>query len=200
MGAELAAGAQPLEASMTKPAGPLALPPPKFKVEPGVSLARPTKNLPSSSLAHSASPLLSSASTSTLPAPPVATAEAEDPYAGLSARERNKMKRQRKNEAKGGGSSSSFAPPAKVRVVEAAPVAGPSGSSGPSATAVPVTEGGSTGVKGEVVIIDPGAKAREGGEVKVEEGDTKEKAAMEVQVGEWPWRGTVERLAVGLLS
>ena len=110
MGAELAAGAQPLESvppleSLPRPTCPLALPPPKFKVEPGTSL-RPTKGLAGSSLASFVAPLPSlpvpSASTSTLPPPPVAEAEAEDPYAGLSARERNKLKRQRKNEAKGG--------------------------------------------------------------------------------------------------
>ena len=43
MGAELAAGAQPLESvppleSLPRPTCPLALPPPKFKVEPGTSL------------------------------------------------------------------------------------------------------------------------------------------------------------------
>lgn len=57
-------------------------------------------------------------------------------------------------------------------------------------------------VKGEVVVIDPGEKARErereGGEVTVVE--AKERADMEVRAGEWPWRGTVERLAVGLHS
>lgn len=175
------------------------LPPPHFKPERSLSLSLPP--LPSTS---------TSTSTSPLPALPSLSAETpltedEDPFAGLSARERNKLKRKRKTVSKsssnGGGpppSAAFSAPPTKVRVVSE-----PTSSENRNgAVAVPVS-----GVEGEKVIIDPGAKARQreleaasgGGEVVVD-GDALGQEGMEVKAGEWPWRGTVERLAVGLLS
>lgn len=217
VGAELAAGqegaaaapAVKVEAPPPRPALPpprFALPPPKFKNDPSAS----TEFSSLRSVAAQASPIASTSSLPTPPPPaasvspaPAASAEEEDPYAGLSARERNKLKRKRKTEAKSGGPISTAPPAAKVRVVEAPKEA--NGSAASPAIAIkkeePASAEPTTG--GEVVVIDPGAKARErekqGGEVQVDL-EAKDRAEMEVKAGEWPWRGTVERFAVALLS
>lgn len=220
VGAELAAGQEGVAAGPavktevapprpTLPPPRFALPPPKFKNDPSASSESSLR-----SLAAQASPV---ASTSSLPivAPPppppppaasvspapAASAEEEDPYAGLSARERNKLKRKRKTEAKSGGPISTAPPAAKVRVVEAPKET--NGAAASPAVAIKKEEPAEPAKGGEVVVVDPGAKARErerqGGEVQVDL-EAKDRAEMEVKAGEWPWRGTVERLAVALLS
>lgn len=210
VGAELAAGVEDPDVKIkaepevsTSIASPLTqrlpLPPPKFKNDSAGSLKTTMGSISPQQHIGSSTPGPSSTSKSVSPAPIAAPAkpasssvEESDPYAGLSAREKNKLKRQRKNEATG-GSTVTAPPPAKKRAVEppndsgsSTPVAGPSASS----------------TQGEVVVIDPGAKAREreGGEVQVDLQAAQERAQMEVKAGEWPWRGTVERLALSLLS
>lgn len=213
VGAELAAGvdddqkpnikSEP-DTDMSSAPTPLrhkpSLPPPRFKNDGATSL----KTMPT--LPASASPPRPDLSKSPEPkartpapapklvlapepSPPaaIAAAKEDDPYAGLSAREKNKLKRKRKSEAKTGGPLST-APPAKIRAVEAS-----------TSSSTPVAE---ASTKSDVVVIDPGAKAREreGGEVQIDLQAAKERAEMEVKVGEWPWRGTVDRLAVSLLS
>lgn len=197
------------------PGGSGLLPPPKFA--PGVtsSLADLVANTPAPQLpphpVASPSGLTTSRPLVSPLQPPPDTPVVEDEeaaYAGLSARERNKLKRKRKTEAKSGVSSSSStalptssAPPAKkARVVPAATTT--------AAVDAPRADSSTenvVGATGEAVVIDPGAKARAralgGGEVKVEEGEAgKDKLELEVKAGEWPWKGTVARLAVGLLS
>jgi TATA-binding protein-associated factor len=219
VGAELAAdqegtaAAPPAKVEAPPPRPPLppprfALPPPKFKNDPSAS----TEFSSLRSVAAQASPVASTSSLPTpapAPAPPVASvspapeasAEEEDPYAGLSARERNKLKRKRKTEAKSGGPISAAPPAAKVRVVEAPKET--NGAAASPAVAIKKEEPAEPTTGREVVVIDPGAKARErerqGGEVQVDL-EAKVRAEMEVKAGEWPWRGTVERLAVALLS
>ena len=141
---------------------------------------------------------------SPLASPSLTSATDDDPYAGLSARERNKLKRKRKSEVKGGaavGPLSMAAPPAKVRIIDTPP-------NGPGTATPPLSSVKEEGVTGETVVIDPGAKARAreaaareagGGAVEADP-HAAEREAMEVKVGEWPWRGTIERLAVGLLA
>jgi TATA-binding protein-associated factor len=190
MGAELAAGVQTTGGEPSTSGG---LPPPKFKQEssPGslpTILSRSISTAPTSVKVEESTPVVVEATTST----------SDDPYEGLSARERNKMKRKRKTDAKSGSSTSNAfsAPAPKVRVVEA-----PAGKGKAVAiTAVDSSDSPAVGLSGQAVVIDPGAKAREGGEVKVVEADGKDRADMEVKEGEWPWRGTVDRLTVGLLS
>lgn len=217
VGAELAAG-QAGAATAAKPEPPtarpvlppprFALPPPKFKNEGSdASAFRSLAGHPTPSPAASTSalplppppPPPAAASASASPAPP--SAEEDDPYAGLSARERNKLKRKRKSEAKSGGPVAPLAPAAKVRVVEAPKET--NGAATPSSKAVAVKKEEPDAPAGEVVVVDPGAKARErerqGGEVQVDLA-AKDRAELEVKDGEWPWRGTVDRLAVALLS
>ncbi|KAI5477115.1 hypothetical protein MNV49_006843 [Pseudohyphozyma bogoriensis] len=174
------------------------LPPPRFKND-GSSLkaAAASTSTPSPAAASPTPPPLPATSTSP-------SVEGADPFEGLSARERNKLKRKRKTDAKAGAAPP---PPAPLPAAKKAKVEEPEApvvkqEEDADAAAVKLEEG----VKSEAVVIDPGAKARErelqkareGGEVVVEgEGRRNE---MEVKEGEWPWRGTVERLAVGLLS
>jgi TATA-binding protein-associated factor len=217
VGAELAAGAgvEPdtnLASVSTLPPPRPVLPPPKSALPPPKFKNEGSDNSTGSIRTLSASATPPVAGTSALPTPvvpsssipPAPTEEVQDLFAGLSARERNKLKRKRKTDAKSGGGGALNAPPpppAKVRVVEA-PGGGARTKATAKALAIP-PPAEATSVKGEVVVIDPGAKAREkereGGEVRVDLG-AKDRAEMEVKVGEWPWRGTVERLAVGLLS
>jgi len=95
VGAELAAGAgTDNNGESTSASVPLAsastsssLPPPRFK---------------SSASSTSVPPPSQSASPAPAPAPAPQPDESADPYAGLSARERNKLKRKRKAEGKAG--------------------------------------------------------------------------------------------------
>ncbi|SCV74101.1 BQ2448_6533 [Microbotryum intermedium] len=224
--AELAAGVEtvsttaPEAAQVSTPTARSILPLPKFKNEGAVSaktLPAFTSDVPVAST--SKLPIVPEASGSPATNPPVALTsngavpadsipvvatppEAEDEFAGLSARERNKLKRKRKMEAKSttnGGTgalsaASLAAPPAKIRVVDAG-------------NGTPATTTSQSNVKSEAVVIDPQARAKErevekqrqGGEVMVDS-EAQNRAEMEVKAGEWPWRGTVERLAVALLS
>ncbi|KAK4703463.1 TATA-binding protein-associated factor, partial [Phenoliferia sp. Uapishka_3] len=228
-GAETATAAKPdtVMASTSKVTTPnptpstglSSLPPPKFK--PGTSTPRslsatlasaspsipaPTPVLPVASSSRS------KATTSVEPTPEP-TPETGDEFAGLSARERNSLKRKRKTEAKGGSArtftSTPAAPPPKIRKVdpEPAPPVPPIATEKEEEEEDEDEEDLKPDVKGQVVVIDPGAKAKQkaalelqngGGEVSVDGVETR--AEMEVRAGEWPWRGTVERLAVGLLS
>lgn len=188
---------------------PFTLPPPKFRNDASgsnrISPLPTTISTSSTKATSSISPVPTS-----LPTPsvtPVSAVAVED--TALSARERNKLKRKLKSEGKNGVPSPSIVlpPPAKkVKSLESETPT-PSISTTTSLATTPIPESkveskdseSLTGVGGEMVIIDPGAKAREGGEVKVEEGQDKKKD-MEVDVGEWPWKKTVEKLAIGLLS
>ncbi|GAA6002172.1 hypothetical protein JCM10207_003108 [Rhodosporidiobolus poonsookiae] len=205
VGAELAAGAAGDAAPPAAPAAPFvepprpALPPPRFK--PGGA------PLPSTSASASASPSPGPppppAEAPPPPAaapPPAAPAEEEDPYAGLSARERNKLKRKRKAEGKAGVAPS----PAPVPAAKKARTAEPAATSPvpPSTAAGENAAAGSSAPPDGAVVVDPAAKAKErerlGGEIQAKE--AAERAEFEVKAGEWPWRATVERLAVGLLA
>lgn len=218
VGAELAAGTTVLEVNktrsqpesspsdITKPVS--GLPPPKYlnKGSENSDSQASSSTLTSSTTkpvgASSSTPMsgtVSPAASSPASAPP---ADQSDPYAGLSARERNKLKRKRKTEAKSGVQVAAPPPPTKKRAL------GPSESSLAAATPVPAEPSSENGVKAEEqdakVVIDPGAKARakedtQGGEVAVDAA-TKLWAEMEVQAGEWPWRGAVERLSVALVA
>ncbi|KAM0754707.1 hypothetical protein T439DRAFT_368083, partial [Meredithblackwellia eburnea MCA 4105] len=214
---ELAAGAggsapPPPAAAAPPPSAPGGgLPPPKFKPNPSgslsLSLTHSTSSASTAPAAPStAQPPIAQASPTPPPSAPVKalapvpeasqSAGDEDPYAGLSARERNKLKRKRKSEAKA-GSSNSATPVPVVKAEEGGKKEDEGEDVKPDLSA--------GGGKSEAVVIDPGAKARErerllqeqGGEVQVHgtEGNL-----MEVQAGEWPWRGTVEKLKLGLLS
>ncbi|KAM0788287.1 hypothetical protein ACM66B_001433 [Microbotryomycetes sp. NB124-2] len=220
VGAELAAGAptasdMPAQAGSASDAQHVApaetdadsskprstLPPPKF-LKNGASSADRSLNGAGPSTATSTATQSSSAVASPSSSAAV-TADEADPFAGLSARERNKLKRKRKTEAKSGVHSTPqpSAPPAKVRVTTTAQNATTEAEDSTSAT---TTEAGPSGVQESgKVVIDPAAKAREraqaGGQVEVDE-TKKDWADMEVQVGEWPWKGPIERLAVGLVS
>ncbi|GAA5886029.1 hypothetical protein JCM5296_007067 [Sporobolomyces johnsonii] len=202
MGAELAAGVdsgappQPASAALVEPTRP-ALPPPRFK--PGTSDPAPPN--PAPTVQPTAAP--SVASTSASQSPAAAAAADEDPYAGLSARERNKLKRKRKAEGKAGVAPSPVPAPAakKARVAEPAPAPAepvPAPSDPVSAGAAPEAGDAASGK----VIIDPSAKAKErarlGGEIQA--AATSSLAEFSITPGEWPWRTTVERLAVGLLA
>ncbi|KAL8276295.1 hypothetical protein RQP46_011323 [Phenoliferia psychrophenolica] len=233
VGKELAEGAAavppPDSAALSSSSKPLAgLPPPRFKAGAAGTLPppkfKPGSSAPLSSLAAAslAQPSASSStspspqpSASAEPTPPASAVDGADPYEGLSARERNRLKRKHKVEAKGGGAST-FAsapapPPAKIRKVNPKsppppPIVPPSAvKKEEDAEDEDEGEDVKPNVKGEVVVIDPGAKAkqreleREGGEVSVG-GGADARADMEVRAGEWPWRGTVERLALGLFS
>ncbi|BGP14619.1 TATA-binding protein-associated factor mot1 [Rhodosporidiobolus nylandii] len=177
-------------------AGAGGLPPPKF-APGGAPLPSPgPKPTPAPAPPPAAANILPPAAASPVPAAP---AEEEDPYAGLSARERNKLKRKRKAEGKAGVAPSPAPTPVakKARTAEpAAPPAPIASTSTSSALAGPPAEDGSK------VVVDPAAKAKEreklGGEIEAKE--AAERAQFEVKAGEWPWRGTVERLSVGLLS
>ncbi|SGY46516.1 BQ5605_C001g00442 [Microbotryum silenes-dioicae] len=222
--AELAAG---VETASNNPANEVPtttartiLPLPKFKNEGAASvktLSVFTSDVPVTST--SKLPIGTEASRASAISAPIASAlndaaatdsmrvvatppEAEDEFAGLSARERNKLKRRRKTEAKsttnaGAGALSAAslaAPPAKIRAVDAG-------------NGTPATSASQSNVTSEAVVIDPQARARErelekqrqGGEVMVD-AEAQNRAEMEVKAGEWPWRGTVERLTVALLS
>lgn len=201
------------------------LPPPKFKPDPlGASSLFTAPNLVDS-FSWAKSPTRSAFVTTPvsplvklplpLPLPPpiapslpiptlVAPAPAETPEvdedAGLSARERNRLKRRRKSEAKSGSSMSG--PSTKVRIIDGPTAAVPRRVSAADAPPSASQPGGSSssalGVIGETVVIDPGAKARiAGGMIEVE---TTAKKSLEVIEGEWPWKGTVERLAINLVS
>lgn len=193
-----------------KPGGAGALPPPRFK--PGGD-GTPLGNLadlksPSPAYAPGPVPIPSPAppppppvptSAAPPPPPPPAAAEPEvDPYAGLSARERNKLKRKRKAEEKA-GIAPSAAPVPAAKKVKTDPTPSPASVAGPSASPAVKQEDVDDDSK---VVIDPTAKAKErerlGGEIQAKE--AAERAEMEVKVGEWPWRGAVDRLAVGLLA
>lgn len=206
VGAELAAGAAEapattVPAASTEPAKP-KLPPPRFKPGGGdaVSPAGPSGT---ASLASSAAPSPAPvASTSAAPSPAAPAAE-EDEFAGLSARERNKLKRKRKAEGKAGVAPSAAPTPAakKARTAApppAAPVAAASGSGSSSIKPDP----DAPAVQDDKVVVDPAAKAAErarlGGEIQAKE--AAERAEFAVKVGEWPWRACVERLALGLLA
>ena len=221
MEAELASGVDQGIVADVKPAGIHALPPPKFKADLSQSLGKfdfPSTTAPSSTKSTTTKikipvPPIASTSMSASPstsAPPLDGEEAL--FAGMSARERNKLKRKRKSEAKSGApmGMSSAGSSSKVRVVEA-----------PDAAPIPISkakvakgkgkkevkyaddeeESVGVGLAGEAVVIDPGAKAREreGGEVAIDTA-AETRSEFEVREGEWPWRGTVERLSVGLLS
>ncbi|KAK4058278.1 TATA-binding protein-associated factor mot1 [Microbotryomycetes sp. JL221] len=201
------------ELDSTKP-GLSNLPPPKFLN--GASSSSENQQAQTSATSSSAaSP--SANSTVTAAMTTESTADEADPYAGLSARERNKLKRKRKTEAKSGvlpnsSSSSSSAPATKVRVVPSkttdsqTAVATTMTTTTTSEESSEMTTGSGVQEDGKVVI-DPGLKAKQkaqqqqkqGGEVSVDE-TRKDWADMEVKVGEWPWRGPVERMAVGLVS
>ncbi|KAK4051936.1 TATA-binding protein-associated factor mot1 [Microbotryomycetes sp. JL201] len=210
VGAELAAGA-PLaqtSAAPSRPSTQAALD--AEPSEPGSGLPAPKflKNGATGSISNGASGFTAAASSSASsavasPSGSTAAADEADPYAGLSARERNKLKRKRKTEAKSGVQpvSQPNAPPAKVRVTPAQTALQESTQAAEGSEAVNL---GATGVQQEgKVVIDPAAKAREkalaGGKVEVDE-SKKDWADLEVQVGEWPWKGPVERLAVNLVS
>ncbi|GAA6037551.1 hypothetical protein NBRC10512_002557 [Rhodotorula toruloides] len=192
-----------------KAGGAGALPPPRFK--PGGD-GTPLGNLadtksPSPAYTPGPVPIPSPAPstpapapTSAAPPPPPAAAEPEaDPYVGLSARERNKLKRKRKAEEKAGIAPSAAPVPAAKKAKTADPTPSPAPVAGPSGSPAIKQEDGTEDSK---VIIDPAAKAKErerlGGEIQAKE--AADRAEMEVEVGEWPWRGAVERLAVGLLA
>ncbi|GAA5884682.1 hypothetical protein JCM6882_005348 [Rhodosporidiobolus microsporus] len=204
VGAELAAGAgsaptsAPTASTSTfvEPSRP-ALPPPRFK--PGGSGAPLPTNSPSLSPAPPPVPIAASPSPAPPTPAPATPAEEEDPYAGLSARERNKLKRKRKADTKAGVAPSAAPVPAakKARTAETAPVASPSAPSSQDERAT-----SSAGGENGQVVVDPAAKAKErerlGGEIQAKE--AAERAEFEVKAGEWPWRATVDRLSVGLLA
>lgn len=216
MEAELASGVDQFavksEGSDLKPTGISTLPPPRFTNDASTpsSPSTTTAPTPTTKIKISVPPL---ASTSASPAAtPVDDEEAL--YAGMSARERNKMKRKRKSEAKSGApmGMSSAGPSSKVRVIEAPTTAStpiPKVAKGKGKKEVKyadddddeVEKSVGVGLAGEAVVIDPGAKAREreGGEVAIDVA-AESRSEFEVREGEWPWRGTVERLSVGLLS
>ncbi|GAA5949726.1 hypothetical protein JCM21900_003274 [Sporobolomyces salmonicolor] len=204
MGAELAAGVDggaPSQPALSTPAIPAessrsALPPPRFK--PGTS--DPALPPPAPTLQSTATPSVVSTSASLSPA---AGAAGEDPYAGLSARERNKLKRKRKAEGKAGAAPSPIPAPVakKARIAEPAPTPAESAPT-PSE---PIAEGAAPeagDAASEKVIIDPSAKAKErarlGGEIQASASSSL--AELPTTPGEWPWHTTVERLAVGLLA
>lgn len=210
MGAELAAGVDGGED--VKPSLPLdgALPKRELDLPPTLDSEKVSlKILPPPPLA----------STSTLTPVPATPVDEDDPYSGLSAREKNKLKRKRKSEAKSGIPSSTSFSSGASRPFSAPPALKEEGqgdtkkskantgkAKGKSvALEVPDTPTTGTGLDGETVVVDPGAKAREreeargGGEVQVDL-SVKERPELEVREGEWPWRGTVEKLSVGLLS
>ncbi|GEM06888.1 SNF2-related helicase [Rhodotorula toruloides] len=219
VGAELAAGAETTTAAASsvaststgfvetpKPAlpplrfkagGAGALPPPRFKPGgDGTSLGS-LADIKSSSPANIPGPVPIPAPA---PPPPPAAAEPEtDPYAGLSARERNKLKRKRKTEEKAGIAPSVAPVPAAKKAKTADPTSSLAPVAGPSASSAVKQDDQQSDSK---VVIDPPAKAKErerlGGEIQAKE--AADRAEMEVKVGEWPWRGTVDRLAVGLLA
>ncbi|GAA5975963.1 hypothetical protein JCM10908_005340 [Rhodotorula pacifica] len=208
--AELASDAPVAEsaavASTTDPARP-ALPPPRFKPATTVgSTSQITKSSASTAIAASASSsTVSSPAASAAPESPAAPTDA-DPYAGLSARERNKLKRKRKAEGKAGlAPSPAPQPAAKKAKVAAAPASAPAQQEPiPSLSSVDNTNGIKTeGIEEETkIVIDPAAKAKErerqGGEIQAKA--EAEQAQTEVKAGEWPWRAVVERLSVGLLA
>ncbi|KPV76382.1 uncharacterized protein RHOBADRAFT_52398 [Rhodotorula graminis WP1] len=204
VGAELAAGAADAPATATEPAKP-KLPPPRFKPGGGdvVSPAAPSGT---ASLASSAAPSPAPvASTSAAPSPAAAATE-DDEFAGLSARERNKLKRKRKAEGKAGVAPSAAPTPAAKKARTAAPppaAAAAASSSSSSGAPVIKTDPDAPAVDQDAkVVVDPAAKAAErarlGGEIQAKE--AAERAEFAVKVGEWPWRACVERLAVGLLA
>ncbi|GAA6038936.1 hypothetical protein JCM8097_000582 [Rhodosporidiobolus ruineniae] len=209
VGAELAAGMEgpaPSSApsastsSFVEPSRPV-LPPPRFlpggSAGPSPAAASATPAPPPVPVAAAPTP----APAPPPPAPPAAAVEAEvDEYAGLSARERNKLKRKRKAEGKAGVAPSAAPVPAakKARTAEPAPASAPAASTAAAACPAPTGGADATGA----VVVDPATKAKErerlGGEIQARE--AAERAEFEVKAGEWPWRITVERLAVGLLS
>lgn len=187
-----------------------ALPPPRFK--PGSALGSASGDSKAPEAATKAPPAVAaaSASSSTVSSPaaaapePASPAAEADPYAGLSARERNKLKRKRKAEGKAGVAPIPIPQPAaKKAKVAAAPVP-----ESPQEPLVSTSTTSANGVKQEGVeeetkiVIDPAAKAKErerlGGEIQAKA--EAEQAQTEVKAGEWPWRAVVERLSVGLLA
>lgn len=208
--AELASDGPAAPASSVPDPSRPALPPPRFK--PGNAHGSASGDVKPAEAATKAPPstvAAASASSSTVSSPAAAAPEPSspaadtDPYAGLSARERNKLKRKRKAEGKAGVAPSPIPQPAaKKAKVAAAPVPEPSQeplvSTSPSANGVK-----QEGVEEETkIVIDPAAKAKErerlGGEIQAKA--EAEQAQTEVKAGEWPWRAVVERLSVGLLA
>ncbi|GAA5967385.1 hypothetical protein JCM11641_000529 [Rhodosporidiobolus odoratus] len=206
-------------ASFVAPSRPV-LPPPRFKpggdgqslrsrLSPSVSpAAAPSIPLPPVAAMPPPAAFEPVAPSAPAPVPPVQapappspapTVAADDDLSGLSARERNKLKRKRKAEGKAGAAPSAPPTPAAKKARTAEPKAAPTTSSAPAASPALATTGAGDD---SAVVIDPAAKAKErerlGGEIQAKE--AAERAEYEVKVGEWPWRTTVERLSVGLLS
>ncbi|GAA5936334.1 DNA-binding ATPase [Sporobolomyces koalae] len=166
-----------------------ALPPPRFKQQ-----TAPTP-LPVAPSPSKASPAASAS----------APEEADDPYAGLSARERNKLKRKRKAEGKAGTAvpTPTPAPAAKRTKIEPMPPV----KAETDAQDLDVKVKSEPGDSGKVVI-DPGAKAKErarlaasagGGEIQANSTESTA-TSLAALPGEWPWHTTVSRLSLGLLS
>ncbi|GAA6059472.1 hypothetical protein JCM10212_005411 [Sporobolomyces blumeae] len=171
-----------------------SLPPPRFKAgaPPG-----PPPPAPAPTPAQPAQPVQ----------PPAPAADEADPYAGLSARERNKLKRKRKAEEKAGISPSAAPTPVAKKAKVDSPTPGPASTvavKGEELDDVKPVVKSEGGVDDGKVVIDPAAKAKAraaeqgGGEVQAGMGTGVNSLA--VTPGEWPWHTTVSRLAVGLLS
>ena len=152
------------------------------KTDIGVDLAQELGGAPGASA--EASVASSSAADSRTATPPT------DPFEGLSARERNKLKRQRKAESKSASSAAEVAAP-KKRVIE-------SSAGTPSAVAIK----SESNDEDNKVTIDPAEKARQraGGAKEASERAAEEMRDLEPKAGEWPWSGYVDRLHGGLMS
>lgn len=210
--AELASGMRGANGPGDASAGPApparpALPPPRFKPGGPVASAPLTPSAKASPVPSAPSGTAAPASisgTSTPEAGQSPAAGEADPYAGLSAREKNKLKRKRKAEEKAGIAPSPIALPTakKAKVASPAPIAAADRVKAESSADRNVKLEGDDNPADSKVVIDPAAKAKErerlGGEIQAKL--EAERATTEVKAGEWPWRAVVERLAVGLLA
>lgn len=213
VGAELAAGTvaqaeeKPDLAAVPSPRP--GLPPPRFK--PGGASGHASTFAADATASPSATSMSASTGTAPTSLPPATAAVAStgeappdvDPYAGLSARERNKLKRKRKAEEKAGIAPSQPTQPAAKRTKVASPaVADPSPQNVKAESPLEADVKTETADDGSRFVVDPAAKAKErerlGGQIQAKL--DAEQSQTEIKAGEWPWKAVVERLAVGLLA